>query len=80
MKRVRLSPGPLTFGGGNATHAAPLQTEPTRTLRWKCASRYKHFHGVQCSKWEHLKAMLCELKGIQGLFVIVITRYQVNYA
>ena len=24
-----------TFGGGNATHAAPLQTEPTRNLRWK---------------------------------------------
>ena len=26
-----------TFGGGNATHTAPLQTEPTSTLRWKCA-------------------------------------------
>ena len=27
----------LTFGGGSATRAAPLQTEPTRTLQWKCA-------------------------------------------
>ena len=25
------------FGGGNATRTAPLQTEPTRTLQWKCA-------------------------------------------
>ena len=30
---VRITP---TFGGGNATRAAPLQTELTRTLRWKC--------------------------------------------
>ena len=29
-----------TFGGGNATRAAPLQTEPTRTLRWKCDIRF----------------------------------------
>ena len=26
-----------TLGGGNATCAAPLQTEPTRSLRWKCS-------------------------------------------
>ena len=27
-----------TFGGGNATtRAAPVQTEPTRALRWECA-------------------------------------------
>ena len=25
-----------TFGGGNANRAAPLHTEWTRTLRWKC--------------------------------------------
>ena len=31
---VRITP---TFGGENVTLAAPLQTEPTRTLRWKCA-------------------------------------------
>ena len=24
-----------SFCGGNVTHAAPLQTEPTRTLQWK---------------------------------------------
>ena len=26
-----------TFGGGNVTRAPSLQTEPTRTLRWKCS-------------------------------------------
>ena len=31
---VRVTP---TFGGGNAIGAAPLATEPTRTLRWKRA-------------------------------------------
>ena len=24
------------FGSGNLTRTAPLQTEPTRTLQWKC--------------------------------------------
>ena len=27
------------FGSGNATRTAPLRTEPTRTLQWKCAIR-----------------------------------------
>ena len=31
---VRITP---TFGGGNSTCAALLQTVPTRALRWKCA-------------------------------------------
>ena len=33
---VRITP---TFGGGNANRVAPLQTEPTRNLRWICVIR-----------------------------------------
>ena len=32
---------PPTFGGFNATRAAPLHTEPTCTHRWKCAITYQ---------------------------------------
>ncbi|CAL8378488.1 unnamed protein product [Boreogadus saida] len=32
--KVRVTP---TFGGGNATQPAPLQSDPFRTLQWKCA-------------------------------------------
>ena len=35
-----------TFGGGNTTRAAPLQTEPTRTLHWKCTISFIIFHGL----------------------------------
>ena len=37
----RLSPDRITpsFSGGNVTRAAPLQTEPTHILQWKCAIR-----------------------------------------
>ena len=39
---VRITP---TFGGGNANHVAPLHTELTCTLRWKCgiSSRLKEY-------------------------------------
>ena len=33
------------FGGGNATRTAPLRTEPTRTLRWKCAIKLQNTLG-----------------------------------
>ena len=32
---------PPTFGGFNATRAAPLHTEPTCTHRWKCTITYQ---------------------------------------
>ena len=42
---VRATP---TIGGGNATSATPLQTEPTRTLRistlWKCSIICLRYH------------------------------------
>ena len=52
---VRATP---TIGGGNATSATPLQTEPTRTLRistlWKCAIICLRYHDT----WETLELLI----------------------
>ena len=64
---VRVTP---TFGGGNAIRAAPLRTEPTRTLRWKHAITDPHLHSLSVSKAPLLLFSLITFKIITSLLLI----------